>query len=133
MAKALSRNALDAALEYVALRADLMVLCSGEPQSADEATTPLSAGGRRLASVALTTGIGLDFTLGDGSVSGRRVSVSAKSAVAIEESGTADHVALIDTATGEMLVVTEVTEIEPVTAGDVVSVRSFASELLDPA
>ena len=134
MVKSMTASALDAALDYIAARADVMALCAGAPASAGEATALVGAGGRALATVVLTEGAGgEDFTLGNGIVSGRRLVVSAKSAVPVAESGTIDHVALVDTGAGELLVVTELTETESVTAGEIISVKAFGSEIQAPA
>lgn len=133
MVKSLSTNALDAALEYIASRANLMTLCAGAPTDAAEASSLVGAGGNALATLVLTDGGSNGFTLGDGVVSGRRVVVSAKAVVPIAETGIVDHVALVDTSAGELLVVTELTETQNVTAGEIISVKAFGGEIQAPA
>jgi hypothetical protein len=134
MVKSLSTNALDAALDYVAARADLMSLCAGAPADAGEAIGLASAGGKALATVALVQGAGsADFSIGNAQTAGRRLTIAAQSAVPVMEAGTVDHVALIDTAGGELLAVTELTEVQAVGAGEVISVKAFGGEILAPA
>ena len=48
---------------------------------------------RRLSEAALSTA---DFTLAAGDISGRKVTIAAKSGLAVIAAGTADHVALLD-------------------------------------
>lgn len=133
MAKSLTSNALDAALSYVAARGDLMTLCAGAPADAAEAMSLVSAGGKALGSVSLAEGIGGgDFSIADGLVSGRRLVVGTQSAVALSETGTVDHIALVDTEFAELLIVTPVTEVQPVTSGEIISVRAFGGEIGTP-
>ncbi len=133
MVKSMSRFAMDAALDYIAARADLMALCAGAPDDAAEAAGFVSNGGKALAVVALTEGAGgVDFSLGQGLISGRRVVVSAQTAVPVADTGTADHIALVDTTAGELLAVTELTETEHISAGEVISVKAFGGEIRDP-
>lgn len=133
MAKSLTANALDAALEYIAARGDLMTLCAGAPEDAADAVALGSSGGKALGSITLTTGVGNgDFTLDDGLSSGRRLIVAAQSAVPIGESGTADHLAIVDTASSELLMVTTLTETQSVSAGEVISVKAFGGEIPQP-
>lgn len=134
MVKTLSSGAMDAALDYIAARADLLALCIGAPNDATEASGFVSNGGMALATLALTPGAGGgDFTIGQGQVSGRRLVLSAQSAVPVADTGTADHVALVDTTSGELLAVTELTETENIAAGEVVSVKAFGGEIRDPS
>ena len=134
MVKSLSANALDAAWEYVAARANLLSLCAGAPADAAEASGLVSAGGKSLATTTLTEGAGgADFSVSQGLTSGRRLVVTAQTAVPVAETGTVDHVALIDTSAGELLAVTELTETEAVTSGDVISVKAFGGEIRDPS
>ncbi len=130
MAKSLTANALDAALSYIAARADLLTLCVGAPADATEATALVSASGKAVASLTLTEGIGGgDFSLTDGPVSGRRLVLGTQIGVPISETGTADHVALVDTGASELLLLTELTQPQPVTSGEILTVRAFGGEI----
>src|SRR5574341_796174 len=84
MAKVAPDPMIDAALDYVAA-CDLMIACDAEPASYAAAT-----GANKLADVAMAGG---DFVKAD-DTSGRKVTMGAKSGVAIDTSGTATHIAL---------------------------------------
>lgn len=134
MVKSLTSTAMDAALDYVATRADQISLCSGAPTTVAEAMMLASGGGKSLASVNVTEGVGNgDFSITTGTISGRRLAVAAQSAVPISETGTVDHIALVDSTGGELLVVTQLTEAQAVTAGEVLSIKAFGAEVRDPA
>jgi len=134
MTKTVIDAALDRAFEHIAGRADLLTLTEGAPDNGFQATTRKLDGGRMVASVALTRGIGSDdFTLADGTVSGRRLIVAAQSPVAAADTGTADHLCLVDQTTGTVLVVTELTEPVALTPGTVLGIKSFSHEIGAPA
>ena len=73
-----------------------------------------------------------DFSLISGAVSGRRLSVATQTAVAIAETGSVDHVALVDSGESELLLVAPLTEEQAVTAGEIVTVKAFGAEIADP-
>ncbi|RMF17623.1 MAG: hypothetical protein D6757_01015 [Alphaproteobacteria bacterium] len=129
MPKSVSDAVLDAALDVIASGCDLMTLTEGEPLSFAEANTAKSAAGRMLASFAMTAA---DFAISDGLTSGRRVSVAAKTDAPVGDSGTADHVALLDTVNGRLLFVTTMTS-QVLTAGNLASTSAFDIEIRDPA
>lgn len=82
-----------------------------------------------LASVAMTAGAGNgDYTIANGDVSGRKLTVLQQSSISITASGTATHVVLTDatniwctTCTGQAL-----------TSGGTVTVNAFDAEIADP-
>ncbi|MFA7439461.1 MAG: hypothetical protein WCZ66_00675 [Sphingomonadaceae bacterium] len=96
MAKWVSADVLDGALLVVA-EATRMVAVSGQPLDYVSATAGV------LAETALSAA---DFVAGAGAASGRKITVTAKSDVAVTTSGTADHVALLDEAGSRLLYVT---------------------------
>ena len=115
---------LDAAMDKVATGIILRV-CSSAP--ADRAAAIAAT----LASVALTAGDGNgDFTVANGDTSGRKVTVSAQSAVPVTVSGTANHLAIDDGAS--QLIVTEAASAVAVTSGGTVDVSAFDYEIQDP-
>lgn len=133
MAKSVSHKALDAALAYLADRADTLVLCAGSPASAGEAVTPADEGGRALGLAAMLPGLGNgDFELAPGAGSGRRLVVAECEEVAIVASGRADHLALVAQASGELLVVTTLAEPREVAEGESMAVDGFSHEIADP-
>jgi hypothetical protein len=87
MAKSSHIDVLDGLGDIVQANCNLMTACSAEPTTRTEAVTTYA-----LADVAMVSG---DFTNAtDGT--GRKLTVAAKSAVPIDVTGTATHVALVD-------------------------------------
>lgn len=96
MGKWVAGDVLDGALQVIT-GATRMVALAGQP------TDYASALSGSLANVTLAAG---DFALAEGDVSGRKVSVAAKAGVSVVAAGTADHVALLDSAGSRLLYVT---------------------------
>lgn len=124
MGKSVHNNVLDDGLNHIKNNVDLMVMCSAEPTNYTEAFTTY-----KLASVAMT---GTDFTLADGDTSGRKITVAAKSAVAVTANGTGTHVALVDTGTNELTHVTSLAASKAVTTSDTVDFPAYDEEIADP-
>jgi len=103
-------------------QADIMTVCAGQPTTRTEAITT-----NKLADVAMTPNT--DYTKANGSVSGRKVTVASKSAVPVDTSGTADHIALCDAT--RLLYVTTCTA-QVMTGGNTVNIPSWAAEIADP-
>lgn len=121
MGKSVHDDVLDASHDVTAL-ADLMTVCSAEPTTRTEAITTF-----KLADVAMTPGT--DYTKADGTVSGRKVTVAAKSGVPVDSSGTATHVALVDAT--RLLRVTTCTS-QALTSGNTVNFPAHSYEIADP-
>lgn len=121
MGKFASTEVLDGSLNIVR-GADRMVALGGEP------ATYAAAFAGRLAEAALT---GADFALAAGDVSGRKVSVAARSGLPVLSAGTADHVALIDTVGSRLLYVTTCPA-QALVAGGVVSIAGWSVEIAAP-
>ncbi|MEO1330340.1 MAG: hypothetical protein AAFW46_11810 [Pseudomonadota bacterium] len=133
MAKLLSHRALDAAFAYVADRADRLVLCAGAPADYEAAARPPGEGGLRLGAIEMSRGLGQgDFSVADGSASGRKLIVARQEGVPIETDGCADHVALIDQPGRALLLVTALARPLDLEAGRVVSIDAFEDEIGDP-
>lgn len=120
MAKALHPDVQDAALDEIAT-ANIMTVCSAQPNTRTEAVTTYA-----LADVAMAGG---DFTKDDGDVSGRKVTVAAKSEITVDASGAGNHVALCDGT--RLLAVTTVAQ-QNLTAGNTVSIGAWKIEYRDP-
>lgn len=73
---------------------------------------------------------GTDFTLADGDVSGRKVTIAAQTGIAITLSGTANHVAVIDTVNKRLLHVTTMPG-QAVTAGNTANTAAWDAEFAD--
>lgn len=121
MAKSVHDDVLDGAFDVLD-QADLMTVCSAEPTTRTEAITTF-----KLADVAMTPNT--DYTKANGSVSGRKCTVAAKTAVPVDSSGTATHVALVDGT--RLLYVTTCTS-QPLTGGNTCNFPAWAVELADP-
>jgi len=121
MAKYINPLVHDAALDEIAT-GNLMVVCSAQPTTRTEAVTTYA-----LADVAM---VGGDFTKAAGDVSGRKVTIAAKSDITVDATGDANHVAIVNAS--ELLAVTTVTQ-QTLTSGNTVSVGSWQVEYRDPS
>lgn len=121
MPKFASTEVLDGSLNIVRT-ATRMVAVNGQPASF------AAADAGRLAEASLTTA---DFTLAAGDISGRKVSVAAKSGLAVIAGGTADHVALLDGVNSRLLYVTTCPA-QAVVPGGTVSIAGWSVEIGAP-
>lgn len=122
MAKFVADAVLDAPLNKIAT-ATRLVVCSGQP--ANFAGIAAVA----LADVTMTAGAGNgDYTIADGDVSGRKLTVLAQTGVPVDSSGTATHIALDDGTT--LLHVTTCTS-QVLTAGNTVNTPAYDAEFAD--
>lgn len=122
MAKRNHPDVPDGALNVIKNNVTRMVVCSAEPTTYTEANATFA-----LADVTMATG---DFTLANGDGGGntsRKVTVAAKSAVTVDVSGTATHVALLDVTNSKVLEVTTCTS-QALTAGNTVNFPAWKVE-----
>jgi len=124
MAKTVHDDVLDGAFDVLD-QANLMIACSAQPTSRTEAVTTYA-----LADVAMT--VNTDYTKANGDVSGRKVTVAAKSTVLIDVSGTATHVALVD-GTRLLYVTTCTTQALTANGTNTVNFPAWDIEIADPA
>ena len=123
MGKSISDPVLDAANAKIATGTRLSV-CSAEPANF------AGIAAVELADVAMTAGDGNgDYVISNGDTNGRKVRVQQQSAVPIDASGTATHIAIDDGAT--LLAVTTCTS-QALTSGGTVTVPAFDFEFADP-
>lgn len=112
---------MDAAFDYVD-QADVIRVCStlgANPTHAQIVTATL-------ASTAITPDT--DFTKAAGDVSGRKVTVAAKSGISVASSGTAEQIALTTTAGSIVRYVTTCTA-QALTAGNTVNIPAWDIEI----
>lgn len=121
MTKAAPDAMIDAALDYVA-GSTIMVACSAQPTTYTEAVTTYA-----LADVTMS---GADFVKAD-DTSGRKVTMGAKSAVLIDVTGTATHVALCKVADTTLRYVTTCTS-QALTAAGTVDFPAWKINIADP-
>lgn len=127
MAKFVHDDVMDNGLSVFAT-ADKLIICEGQPTTYTQATTLKSGGGKRLAQQTIDSG---DFTgPADGDSSGRKITVNQQTGITIEESGTADHVALVDDGASKLIAVTTMTS-QAVTAANTATVNAWKDEIAD--
>jgi hypothetical protein len=120
MAKLIPDAILDLMLDQA--EGTLLCVCSTQPTTYTQATDTY-----KLADVVIDSG---DYTAANGDTSGRKNTIGAQSAVTIDTSGTAEHVAVVTTGDTTLRLVTTCTS-QVLTAGGTVDIGSFAHELLD--
>jgi hypothetical protein len=123
MAKFAPDATLDEMLDRIATSTQ-MIACSSQPTTFTEATSTFA-----LADVTMAGG---DFTKANGDVSGRKLTVAAKSAVPVDTSGSATHVALV-TVTGSVLQYVTTCTSQALTSGNTVNFPAWDIEVEDPA
>ena len=129
MAKWANDQIMDAALNVIKVGitsygpATRICACGTQPATYAEATSGTN-------SLAVGTVSGTDFTLADGT-SGRKVTVGTVSGVSVGTTGTAQHVALADSANSVLLYVTTCGT-QTLTSGNTVNFPSWAITIADP-
>lgn len=128
-----SNDAIDAALTFVADRADALVLCDGPPADGAAAMRTVSDGGCGLGAVAMSTGVGGgDYAVDDGDVPGRKLTIAAQHAIPVSTTGLASHLALVETRAQRLLLTTRLAAPIAVVEGAAVGVEGFDHEIQDP-
>ena len=121
MSKFCSNAVFDAALTRITT-ATRMVALNGQP------ATYAAADAGRLSEAAVAPA---DFAIVNGDISGRKVTVAAKSGLAVIAAGTVDHVALLDPATTTLLYVTTCPA-QAIVAGGTVNLGGWQVEINQP-
>lgn len=120
MSKFVPDDTIDKLLEEVATATRMDVT--------DDVSTPTDLTGT-LANVAMVAGDGNDYTIADGDVSGRKVTMSEKTGVSITGTGTALHVIL--SLASVIIDITTCTS-QALTSGGTVTFPAWDHEVLDP-
>jgi hypothetical protein len=125
MAKYAHPDFIDGAFNMVKTSADTITytLCSTQPTTRTEAVTTYM-----LASTTLNKAT--EVTLANGDTSGRKMTISAKTAVAVTNTGSGQHVAICD-ATRLLYVTTTTTQ--AVSGGGTADIGSWKAEIAAPA
>jgi hypothetical protein len=121
MAKSVHNDVLDGALNIIKNNCVLMTACSAEPTNYTQASATY-----KLADVAVASG---DFVVSDGT-SGRKVTVAAKTAVPVDSTGDATHIALC---TGTALYYVTTCTTQTLTSGNTVDFPAWTIQLADPS
>ena len=133
MVKRIAHAAFDAALAWIAERAEGFVLLAGAPTTDEEAFRMPEEGGLLLARCPLRSGPDGDLALAPGRVSGRRLELRAPLAAEAMAEGVADHVALVSVSERRVLVLAPLGGPCEVTPGEAVTITGFGQEIADPA
>lgn len=123
MAKSIHDDVLDAALTYLKDYGNEIDVCSAQPTTYTEAHATYM-----LAQKSITTAA---TTVANGDSSGRKITWAQQSDITITNSGTATHVAVVDTGNSKLLLVTTCTS-QALTGGNTVTVPTFDDEIADP-
>ena len=127
MGKFAADSIMDAALDEVINNGKLMTVTSGQPTTYGSA---VAQGADMLAQVAIAAA---DWTKADGDSSGRKATVSTKSAVPVSATGTGDHINVVSSAgASTLLYTTTVSGAQTLTAGNTVTFNGWRIEIGDP-
>lgn len=124
MARYANDSMMDAGLNYVRSHCDKQILCSQQPTTYTEAVTTYA-----LAAADMT--VDSDYTLANGTTSGRKITVAAKAGVSVTASGTGTHVALVKSGDTTLRFVTTCTS-QAVTSGGTADFPEWEIEIADP-
>lgn len=124
MTRFASDAVLDGSLTIVKTLCNKMVACSAAPTNYTEAVTTYA-----LADVTMASG---DYTIANGDTDGRKCTVAAKTAVTVDANGDATHVALVETGTTTLHIVTPLSATVSVTTSGTVDFASFKINARDP-
>ena len=122
MGKLVHDDVLDAALNYIANNANRISVCSTQPTTYTQATSTY-----KLAMSTSPTFTGP----ANGDTSGRKLTVDQEASINVDASGTAQHVALSDSANSKLLYVTTCTS-QALTEGNTVTIPAWDIEIADP-
>lgn len=125
MAKYLPDAVIDGMLNYIQLRITGISVCSTQPTTYTHATATYKLADKN----GLTSTY---LTLGNGDTSGRKITMAANSAIAIDTTGTAAHVAWWGSSGSTLLLVTTCTT-QALTTGNTVNIPAHDFEIRDVA
>ncbi len=125
MAKTVHNDVLDAALNVIKNTCNKMVACSQQPTTYTQANATYA-----LADVAMSS---TDFTVADGDVSGRKLTVAAKNSVPVDVQGDPAIIALLDTMNSKLLYTTDEGSVQTIYVGNSINFPAWKIELADPA
>ena len=125
MAKSVHDDVLDGALNTVKNNATRITVCSTQPTTVTEAITTYK--------IAIKTISGTDFTGPvNGDTNGRKLTSNQHTAIPVDASSTALHVALVGISSSRLYYVTTCTS-QFLTSGNTVTIPAWDMELGDPS
>jgi len=113
---------------YISASSNMVAVCAGSPLTYSDCTSNIATGGCMLALQPMTTGC---FAVGDGSPNGRTITMTAKTAASIVNSGSALAVALVNTTAGSVTYITTCTS-QYLVSGGTVDIPSWTVNVADP-
>lgn len=123
MAKTIHDDVFDGALNILRDNCTRVVVCSAQPTTYTEANATYM-----LANVTVDS---TDFTIANGSVSGRKITLAQQTGITITNSGTATYVAWLDVANSKLSLVTTCTS-QALTASNTLTINAHKFEIADP-
>jgi len=131
MAKWVLDKVMEQGLHYIGASCDIIGVCKGQPSSYASAFNTNGGGGDQCMA-SRSTIASADYTIGDGDVSGRKITLSKRAGLTITNNGTADHIALGCTGSSLLILITTCTQ-QVLTSGGTVDINAFDDEILDAA
>jgi len=129
MAKVVHDDVLDALLNAIANNGNELHINSAQPTNYTEASDTYQLA----SSTGLATGDGNGvYTLADGDVNGRKLTIAEQVDLIVDNGGSATHVSICDSVNSKVLLVTTCS-MQNLTAGNTVTVPSFKDEIADPS
>jgi len=122
MGKTVHNNVLDAALNIIVNSVSHMTAHDTEPTLFAHSAT---------SAIALASMAAGDFTVADGTVDGRKVTVGSKGSINVDVTDDANHVAMVNSNDGQLLYVTTATS-QSLTSGNTMNFQSWEIEIADP-
>ena len=132
MAKYVNDYIMEQGLHHIQASCDIIAVCQTEPSTYASAFSEAAVGEGHQCMASRSTLASGDFTIGDGDVSGRKVTLSKRAGLTINCNGTADHIALGCKASAKLILVTTCTQ-QILTSGGTVDINAFDDEILDAA
>ncbi len=116
---------LDAAFDYIRAAVTSMTVCTE--------TQPLTySAAMTVQMLAVVTMASTDITTTPGDTSGRKMHVGSETGISVTNTGTAEHIALVDSGNTLLLFVTTATT-QALTSGNTVNIPAWDDEILDVA
>lgn len=123
MGKIAHDDVLDGSLNIIKNNATRVCVCSTQPTTYAEAITTYK--------LAIKTISSSDFTGPADDTSGRKLTSVQHSAITVDASGDAQHIAYCDSANSKLLLVTTCT-LQTLTAGNTVTIPAWKDNIQDP-
>ncbi len=123
--KSQNDSMLDAAFDWVRAAVTSMTVCTE--------TQPLNySAAMTVQMLAVVTMASTDITTTPGDTSGRKMHVGSETGITVTNTGTAEHIALVDSGNTLLLFVTTTTT-QAVTSGNTLNIPAWDDEILDVA